>query len=114
MASAGQGGGAASGPAFPNPTPPAPPVYPQQQLPNDSIFYSIDVECVATGIKHNARSVGQISLVVRANLSSTSSWMKGPSPQGSSLTVGVSVAHQTKFPPSVCALTLGCDYSGPV
>mmetsp|Transcript_29787 Transcript_29787/g.76469 ORF Transcript_29787/g.76469 Transcript_29787/m.76469 type:complete len:252 (-) Transcript_29787:293-1048(-) len=63
MASAGQGGGAASGPAFPNPTPPAPPVYPQQQLPNDSIFYSIDVECVATGIKHNARSVGQISLV---------------------------------------------------
>lgn len=26
-------------------------------------FYSIDVECVATGIDHNARAVGQISLV---------------------------------------------------
>ena len=27
-------------------------------------YYSIDVECVATGSSHNARDVGQVSLVV--------------------------------------------------
>ncbi len=27
------------------------------------IYYSIDVECVATGTDHNTRAVGQISLV---------------------------------------------------
>jgi hypothetical protein len=27
-------------------------------------FFSIDVECVATGTDHNSRDVGQISLVV--------------------------------------------------
>jgi hypothetical protein len=30
------------------------------------MIYSIDVECVATGVEHNARSVAQISLVVRS------------------------------------------------
>lgn len=29
------------------------------------MYYSIDVECVATGTDHNSRSVAQISLVVR-------------------------------------------------
>jgi len=29
------------------------------------MFFSIDVECVAVGTDHNARSVAQISLVVR-------------------------------------------------
>jgi len=31
--------------------------------PPASLYYSIDVECVATGADHNARDVGQISLV---------------------------------------------------
>ena len=30
-----------------------------------SMYYSIDVECVATGTDHNSRGVAQISLVVR-------------------------------------------------
>ncbi len=29
----------------------------------ESLYYSIDVECVATGTDHNARAVGQVSLV---------------------------------------------------
>lgn len=37
----------------------------QQTLP-PATHYSIDVECVATGRDHNARTVAQISLVVRA------------------------------------------------
>lgn len=72
MSGAGGSGGSAAQPAawgqvqagmFPNPTPPAPLAYPHQPLPNDSVYYSIDVECVATGTTHNARAVGQISLV---------------------------------------------------
>jgi hypothetical protein len=34
-------------------------------MPTPSLYYCIDVECVATGTDHNARAVGQISLVVR-------------------------------------------------
>jgi hypothetical protein len=34
------------------------------------MIFSIDVECVAVGTDHNSRSVAQISLVVRASLSS--------------------------------------------
>lgn len=30
----------------------------------DSIYYSLDVECVATGTTHNARAVAHIALVV--------------------------------------------------
>lgn len=33
-----------------------------QQYPPEQ-YYSIDVECVATGHDHNTRDVGQISLV---------------------------------------------------
>lgn len=29
------------------------------------MYFSIDVECVATGTDHNSRAVAQISLVVR-------------------------------------------------
>mmetsp|Transcript_19332 Transcript_19332/g.21640 ORF Transcript_19332/g.21640 Transcript_19332/m.21640 type:complete len:370 (-) Transcript_19332:58-1167(-) len=36
---------------------------PTQQPGDDAPFYSIDVECVATGPQHNQRSVAQISLV---------------------------------------------------
>ena len=40
--------------------------FPSQQyaLP-PAQYYSVDVECVATGLDHNARAVAQISLVVR-------------------------------------------------
>jgi hypothetical protein len=31
---------------------------------DQSIYFSIDVECVATGTDHNSRAVAQISLVV--------------------------------------------------
>ena len=38
-------------------------MFPVAQLP-PAQYYSIDVECVATGTDHNSRAVGQISLVV--------------------------------------------------
>ena len=38
-------------------------MYRQTSLP-PATHYSIDVECVATGVDHNARDVAQISLVV--------------------------------------------------
>ena len=38
-------------------------MFPGAQLPPAN-YYSIDVECVATGTDHNSRAVGQISLVV--------------------------------------------------
>jgi len=38
------------------------------------MIYSIDVECVATGTEHNARSVAQISLVVRSHTSFYCLW----------------------------------------
>mmetsp|Transcript_33278 Transcript_33278/g.94274 ORF Transcript_33278/g.94274 Transcript_33278/m.94274 type:complete len:106 (+) Transcript_33278:282-599(+) len=44
---------------FPMPTPPPPP----QHLPQDSQYYSIDVECVATDTTHNARAVAHIAMV---------------------------------------------------
>lgn len=31
---------------------------------DQTIFFSIDVECVATGTDHNSRAVAQVSLVV--------------------------------------------------
>lgn len=34
-----------------------------QQSYEPATYYSIDVECVATGTDHNSRSVGQIALV---------------------------------------------------
>lgn len=36
-------------------------MYQQQYGP--ATYYSIDVECVATGTDHNSRAVGQIALV---------------------------------------------------
>jgi RNA exonuclease 4 len=35
----------------------------QQQQYGAAEYYSIDVECVATGTDHNSRAVGQIALV---------------------------------------------------
>lgn len=48
---------------YPNPNPiPAPsPVI--IQVPPGHPVYSIDVECVATGVSHNARSIAQVALV---------------------------------------------------
>ncbi|KAL4445396.1 hypothetical protein ABPG77_011221 [Micractinium sp. CCAP 211/92] len=44
--------------------PPLPYAYgPPPVAPTPARYYSIDVECVATGTDHNARAVGQISLV---------------------------------------------------
>jgi hypothetical protein len=45
-------------PAF-QPRPPPP----QPQLQAPALYYSIDVECVATGADHNSRAVAQIALV---------------------------------------------------
>ena len=42
-------------------------MYRQTSLPL-ATHYSIDVECVATGVDHNAREVAQISLVVNVLL----------------------------------------------
>ena len=48
---------------FVNPNPiPAPPPVIIQVPPGHSVF-SIDVECVATGVSHNARSIAQVALV---------------------------------------------------
>jgi hypothetical protein len=38
----------------------------QQYVLPPAMYYSVDVECVAVGVDHNARAVAQISLVVRA------------------------------------------------
>ncbi len=35
----------------------------QQQQPVPTQYYSIDIECVATGRDHNSRAVAQISLI---------------------------------------------------
>lgn len=42
-------------------TPPPPPM--MINLPVGHPVYSVDVECVATGVQHNARSVAQVALV---------------------------------------------------
>lgn len=45
------------------PLPPPPPSHMIVQIPPGHQVFSIDVECVATGIQHNARSVAQVALV---------------------------------------------------
>jgi len=51
--------GSPAGPAPPAGSPPIQPVWHPPQGP----YYSIDVECVATGTGHNARAIAQIGLV---------------------------------------------------
>jgi hypothetical protein len=46
---------------FSSPLPPPPPVL--INIPPGQPVYSIDVECVATGVQHNARSIAQVALV---------------------------------------------------
>lgn len=46
---------------FSMPSPAPPPIL--IQLPAGHPVYSIDVECVATGVQHNARSIAQVALV---------------------------------------------------
>eukprot|EP01052_Picozoa_sp_SAG31_P025539 SAG31_NODE_2243_length_6102_cov_5.923205_1_plen_157_part_00 len=45
---------------------PAPPPPPPLDLPPGAPLFSIDVECVASGVQHNDRSTGQIALVSAA------------------------------------------------
>jgi len=42
---------------------PAPPPNIMIQIPQGQPIYSIDVECVASGVQHNARSIAQVALV---------------------------------------------------
>ena len=42
---------------------PAPPPNVIIQIPQGQPIYSIDVECVASGVQHNARSIAQVALV---------------------------------------------------
>lgn len=69
---------------------------PQTPLPEPrsdmqaSTYYSIDVECVATGTDHNSRGVAQISLVVRTPMSA---WL----PRGAG--AGLAGAHPDPPPP---------------
>uniref|UniRef100_A0A061R761 Exonuclease domain-containing protein n=1 Tax=Tetraselmis sp. GSL018 TaxID=582737 RepID=A0A061R761_9CHLO len=71
------------GPPFPNPTP-APPPFPPQ--PSDSHFFSIDVECVATGVSHNSRAIGQIALVDQFERLVFSAYVRPEHPVASYLT----------------------------
>jgi hypothetical protein len=56
----GPGGPAAGSPST---TPRAPPAPYFVQIPPGHPVFAIDVECVATGIQHNARSVAQVAVV---------------------------------------------------
>ena len=56
-------GGRGGGRGGPYAGPPRPPPPPAPYAPPPPLFFSIDVECVATGTDHHARDVAQIALV---------------------------------------------------